>query len=98
MPLGLAIGNVFWLLIPFVGEWFGISTIIGRKEETNELLSNRNALQSRWGDEGRNAWRPAVFVVGEESDEENKHKWYNRPDKTRLSPLMQVYPKNLTFK
>jgi hypothetical protein len=92
----LAIGNVFWWLIPFVGGWFGISTIIGRKEETNELLSNRKVPQSRRGDERRNAQRPAVFVVGEESDEENKHKWYERsqllswntrPDKTRLSPF-----------
>lgn len=85
--MGLAIGNVFWWLIPFVGGWFGISTIIGRKEETNELLSDRKTPQSRPGNERRNAVTPAVFVVGEESDEEQLFSWNTRPDKTRLSPF-----------
>jgi len=36
----MAIGNVFWWLIPLVWGWYGISTINGRIPETTELLHN----------------------------------------------------------
>jgi hypothetical protein len=38
--LGLAIGNVFWWLIPAVWGSFGITTVVGRREEINEELQN----------------------------------------------------------
>jgi hypothetical protein len=63
--LGLAIGNVFWWLIPAVWGSFGITTLVGRRKKINDELQNETTQLHLAENPPRTA---IVFSVGDRKD------------------------------